>query len=230
MGVKRRLLTVLASVSMLLFVGVLLSWVGALVLSVAPEAAAGARWAEPCVAWRDGAAQAYAVMVTRSGLSLERRGLPWPAPAWPMRSIYEPSPRYAVESVDRMRVRMVRIPDGAWLGFEKGHWTATVGNGFISGPTRGDYFSVPVWFLLLAFGGLPTWWVVRAVGARRRKRRGLCRRCGYDLRATPERCPECGSVPVAPESRAPLATCSLARGSSSDASGVSTTQNGGGSQ
>ncbi len=55
----------------------------------------------------------------------------------------------------------------------------------------------PHWSLLLALAILPTlrgWQLLRA---RQRRGENLCSQCGYDLRATPQRCPECGALPAA---------------------------------
>jgi hypothetical protein len=54
--------------------------------------------------------------------------------------------------------------------------------------------SVPYWAVVLLFAFLPLQAVAARVRDRRRLRGGLCAACGYDLRATPDRCPECGTV------------------------------------
>ncbi len=55
-------------------------------------------------------------------------------------------------------------------------------------------FAIPHWFLALLFALLPMFHLRAILRARRRARAGLCPRCGYDLRATPDRCPECGML------------------------------------
>ena len=56
--------------------------------------------------------------------------------------------------------------------------------------------TVPLWFLAAVFGIPPCLgalaWRRRRMRAHRR-REGMCERCGYDIRASPERCPECGT-------------------------------------
>jgi hypothetical protein len=51
------------------------------------------------------------------------------------------------------------------------------------------------WPILLSLGILLLCLMLLARERRAARGRGVCRNCGYDLRATPERCPECGLIP-----------------------------------
>ena len=59
----------------------------------------------------------------------------------------------------------------------------------------GTFAKAPLWPISMATILLPASWAARRCKRFRLMRKGRCPSCGYDLRATPERCPECGAVP-----------------------------------
>jgi hypothetical protein len=62
-------------------------------------------------------------------------------------------------------------------------------------PPLNWYITVPYWSIVIALAPLPIVWMRHRWHAARAKQEGKCSKCGYDLRASPERCPECGVVP-----------------------------------
>ena len=60
-----------------------------------------------------------------------------------------------------------------------------------------QYVEAPYWMLLVVPALPPAWMLTGGAWRKlRRRRRALCRECGYDLRASPHVCPECGTPRV----------------------------------
>jgi hypothetical protein len=85
------------------------------------------------------------------------------------------------------------FPRTAWIwgGYFRDSWVSSTPQDSIAVRT----LFVPYWPILGASAALPLRAAVGIVRRRRRVSPGCCARCGYDLRASPARCPECGAVP-----------------------------------
>jgi hypothetical protein len=104
---------------------------------------------------------------------------------------------YARSFTDRLAVGVARDDYPALYYFHAKRWPSRGGGGaggflYYRHPFARAVMG-PYWFVALCFAALPTHRVWRKFHPVARAA-GLCPSCGYDLRATPGRCPECGTV------------------------------------
>jgi hypothetical protein len=112
--------------------------------------------------------------------------VPTPAPAAPT-TVNELPPWSSLNNKPRPRT--------IWnqLGFELEYHPHTLS---LDGASGHMSITFPHWFLVLLSMMLPVLWLRTNRRNTKRHRFGLCVTCGYDLRESPDRCPECGAVSI----------------------------------
>ena len=172
----RRLFTALSALSVLLCVAVCVLWVRSY-------------WVGEAV-YREGPSQRLAVLSSRGQCSAFRTTYPASAANGPTRWKYSDRGMWA--EVTR-RPGLYRADPavrcyGPIAGF--GMFDKPAGPTSNFAATREVF--LPYWSLVLLTAAGPAAWYARRRRRLRSRSLGLCPACGYDLRATPERCPECG--------------------------------------
>ena len=119
-------------------------------------------------------------------------------PGWTHSSGYERVDGTGAWEVDGVIIRQVRVLGIGWHQGGISFVRSSIGSWFGPRPRfsfRYETFTVPHLFLVVLTLVLPLRWLRDLQRRRSQVDRGVCLACGYDLRATPDRCPECGMMP-----------------------------------
>ena len=174
-GMRRKLFTLAAGASAVVFVGVCGLWAESYRWWMA--GLRGTPWDGGAVVFLD-AGGVYAGRYPDAAMARPPGG----AAGWRFQALRNPSGGSAAESIESTG------------GLAANRWLPA--RAFAPGPTFHGLrlVVVPCWVPALVTAVLPVAWLAGRVRRRRRRMLSLCPTCGYDLRATPERCPECGTV------------------------------------
>jgi hypothetical protein len=171
--VRRKLFNLAAAVSLVLFVVTLAYWVTSFFVDV-------------CLAWDSPAAESSCYVSCSLGeMQVGRNSRP-PNPnktggfSW---SFDGPT-----RGLDQLTLLLGNYPQSEGSHFRFGGFAM-----FSYSVSSNHYISLwwPCWAATLLTAVVPASWVL----SRKKVGGSLCATCGYDLRATPERCPECGTIP-----------------------------------
>jgi hypothetical protein len=193
---KRHVFNLLTALSLLLFLAVCVMWVRSYfegeVFNLPPggvvDTTASAPMQGGTLTWR----RQYSVHSGAGRLQLVRQEMQDTRVSKPGRIVLAPG-----EAV--IELSTMGLGDVSYRGAGFGYFRRDK-QPYSRPPVSGWYWgflvvSVPYWAVVLAAAVMPLLWWRSFVQRRRRLRREraqLCPACGYDLRATPGRCPECG--------------------------------------
>ena len=188
---RRRLFSFAAAVSFALFLATVLLWVRSYfrvdIVGDAVMPRAGANWY-----WRNRTA-----FSTDGGVLLLWRGVLVTTPRFFDTFVPRAGERYYQVRMPGQNMPRESFPGNHWFEFE---WRPRQKpSGSYSGPQVLHLDTlrvrVPYWLPALVAAVPPAVWALRRRREARRVSTGRCHCCGYDLRATPDRCPECGAEP-----------------------------------